>query len=152
MDFTISPRIEDYRQRVRAFVEQHVIPFEAQPELWEHENLREDVVANVRQLAKAQGLWALQMPRSRGGAELGSVGMAVCYEEAARSPFGPVMFNAAPPDDGNMLLLDKVLASDALKDKWLQPIIDGRVRSAFAMTEPDGGCGSDPSLTYTRAT
>jgi acyl-CoA dehydrogenase len=50
------------------------------------------------------------------------------------------------------MLLEKVLASEALKDRWLQPIVDGRVRSAFAMTEPDGGCGSDPSLTYTRAT
>lgn len=152
MDFTLPPYIEEYRLRIRAFVEQHVLPLEVDPAtIWEHENVAESAVAKIRQLAKAEKLWALQMPRSRGGAELGAVGMAVCYEEAARSPFGPVMFNAAPPDDGNMMLLDKVLATDALKDKWLQPIIDGRVRSAFAMSEPDGGCGSDPSLTYTRA-
>ena len=49
------------------------------------------------------------------------------------------------------LTLNKILKTDVEKDRWLQPLIDGKVRSAFAMTEPDGGCGSDPSLTYTRA-
>ncbi len=153
MDFTLPPRIEEYRLRVRDFVEQQVFPLEPeQTNFDDHENIREEVVARVRQRAKAEGLWALQMPQSRGGAELGVVGMAVCYEEAARSPFGPAMFNVAPPDDGNMMVLNKVLKTEALKDKWLQPIIDGAVRSAFAMSEPDGGCGSDPSLTYTTAT
>lgn len=153
MDFTLPPRIEEYRLRVRDFVEQQVLPLEPeQTNFDDHENIREEVVARVRQRAKAEGLWALQMPQSRGGAELGVVGMAVCYEEAARSPFGPAMFNVAPPDDGNMMVLNKVLKTEALKDKWLQPIIDGAVRSAFAMSEPDGGCGSDPSLTYTTAT
>lgn len=153
MDFTLPPRIEEYRLRVRNFVEQHVFPLEQEQTNFDgHENIREEVVARVRQRAQAEGLWALQMPRSRGGAELGGVGMAACYEEAARSPFGPAMFNVAPPDDGNMMVLNKVLKTEALKDKWLQPIIDGAVRSAFAMSEPDGGCGSDPSLTYTTAT
>ncbi len=139
--------------RIRAFIAQEVMPLEANAALFDaHENLREDVVADVRTKAKAAGLWALHMPHVRGGAALGMVGLAACYEEAARSPFGPLMLNGAAPDDGNMMLLDRVLATDALKDKWLQPIIDGRVRSAFAMTEPDGGCGSDPSLTYTTAT
>lgn len=153
MDFTLSPHIEDYRLRVRAFVDRHVLPLETDKANFdEHENIREDVIDRVRVLARAEGLWAFQMPKARGGAELGVVGMAACYEEAARSPFGPAMFNCAPPDDGNMLLLEKVLKTDALKDKWLQPIVDGKVRSAFAMTEPDGGCGSDPALTYTTAT
>jgi len=153
MDFTLPPRIEEYRLRVRDFVEQHVFPLEQEQTNFDgHENIREEVVARVRQRAKAEGLWALQMPQSRGGAELGVVGMAACYEEAARSPFGPAMFNVAPPDDGNMMVLNKILNTEALKDKWLQPIIDGAVRSAFAMSEPDGGCGSDPSLTYTTAT
>ncbi|GHG88998.1 acyl-CoA dehydrogenase family protein [Comamonas sp. JC664] len=152
MDFSLSPEVEDYRLRVRAFVEQHVLPLEKQPEVFDaHENICEGVVARVRDRARAEGLWAFQMPKARGGQGLGVVGMAACYEEAARSPFGPVMFNAAPPDDGNMILLEKVLRTEALKQRWLQPIIDGEVRSAFAMTEPQG-CGSDPSLTYTKAT
>src|SRR6202012_3961867 len=102
-------------------------------------------------IAKQRGLWALQMPEARGGQGLGIVGMAACYEEAARSPFGPVMLNAAPPDDGTMMLLEKGRPSGQMKAKWLQPLVDGKVRSAFAMTEPDG-CGADPSLTYTKAT
>jgi acyl-CoA dehydrogenase len=153
MDFTLPPRVEEHRLRVRAFVEKNVLPLEADKANFdEHENIREEVVQRVRAIAKAEGLWAFQMPASRGGAELGAVGMAACYEEAARSPFGPAMFNVAPPDDGNMICLSRTLGSEALKDRWLQPIIDGKVRSAFAMTEPDGGCGSDPSLTYTTAT
>ncbi|AEI63571.1 acyl-CoA dehydrogenase family protein [Corallococcus macrosporus] len=152
MDFSLSPEVEDHRKRVRAFVEQHVLPLEKQPGAFDaHENLREDVVARVRARAREEGLWAFQMPKSRGGQGLGVVGMAACYEEAARSPFGPVMFNAAPPDDGNMMVLEKVLRTEDLKQRWLQPLVDGKVRSAFAMTEPNG-CGSDPSLTYTKAT
>ena len=152
MDFSLSPEINDYRLRVRAFVEQHVMPLEKDPTAFDaHENIQESRVAEIRALAKAEGLWAFQMPKERGGAGLGVMGMAAVYEEAARSPFGPVMFNAAPPDDGNMIVLNKILATEELKQRWLQPIIDGTVRSAFAMTEPQG-CGSDPSLTYTTAT
>ena len=152
MDFSLSPEINDYRLRVRAFVEQHVMPLEKDPSAFDaHENIQESRVAEIRALAKAEGLWAFQMPKERGGAGLGVMGMAAVYEEAARSPFGPVMFNAAPPDDGNMIVLNKILATEELKQRWLQPIIDGTVRSAFAMTEPQG-CGSDPSLTYTTAT
>jgi acyl-CoA dehydrogenase len=68
-----------------------------------------------------------------------------------RSIFGPVVFNGAPPDDGNMFLLNEV-ATDAQKERWLQPIIDGEVRSSLAMTEPHPGAGSDPAgMMRTRA-
>ena len=103
----------------------------------------------MRAEARQQGLWALQMPKARGGGGLSMAELAACYEEMNRSIFGPVVFNAAAPDDGNMIVLEKV-APEAQKARWLQPIVDGEVQSAFAMTEPDG-CGSDPSLTYTRA-
>ncbi len=152
MDFTLSDEIESTRQQVAKFVDEVMLPLENDPNNFdEHENIKESVVDQVREQAKAQGLWGFQLPKSRGGRELGVVGMAALYEEAARSPFGPVAFNCAPPDDGNMILLNKVLKTEEQKDRWLQPIIDGKVRSAFAMTEPDGGCGSDPSLTYTKA-
>jgi alkylation response protein AidB-like acyl-CoA dehydrogenase len=89
------------------------------------------------------------MPKRLGGQELPRIGMAACYEEMNRSIFGPVVFNSAAPDDGNMMILDRILP-EAMKPRWLQPIVDGDVQSAFAMTEPDG-CGSDPNLTYTKA-
>ena len=152
MDFTLSPEIEDARQQVRDFVESFVLPLEQDKANFDaHENLREEVVAQLRAKAKERNLWGFQLPKNRGGRELGVVGMAALYEEAARSPFGPLAFNCAPPDDGNMILLNKILKTEEQKDRWLQPIIDGKVRSAFAMTEPRGGCGSDPSLTYTKA-
>jgi acyl-CoA dehydrogenase len=82
--------------------------------------------------------------------DLPMVAWAVMYEEAARSLFGPLAFNCMAPDDGNMNVLKK-LGTPAQKEKWLRPIIDGKVRSSFAMTEPAPGGGSDPSMIKTYA-
>ncbi len=152
MDFNLSPAIEDYRKRIRAFVDQHVIPLEAEPKSYdEHENINEETLRPLRAKARAAGLWCFQMPKVRGGQGVGVVGMAACYEEMARSIFGPLVFNCAPPDDGNMIILEKV-GSEAQKERWLQPIIDGKVRSSFVMTEPHPGAGSDPlGMMRTRA-
>jgi acyl-CoA dehydrogenase len=151
MDFTISPRIEDYRRRVAAFVEEHVLPLEADRANYDaHENIRIDVLDTVRAKAKAQGLWCLQLKEETGGQGLGKVGMAVCYEAMNRSIFGPAVFNSAAPDDGNMMVLEAT-GTPAQKERWLQPIVRGEVRSAFAMTEPDPGSGSDPSMMLTKA-
>jgi acyl-CoA dehydrogenase len=150
MDFSLPAGIEAVRGKLRAFVEERLIPLEADRANYdEHENIAPAVLARLRAEAKAEGLWALQMPKARGGGGLPMVGMAACYEEMNRSIFGPVVFNSAAPDDGNMIVLEKV-ATEAQKARWLQPIVDGTLQSAFAMTEPDG-CGSDPGLTYTRA-
>ncbi len=152
MDFNLSPAIEDYRKRIRAFVDQHVIPLEGVPKSYdEHENINEATLRPLRAKARAAGLWCFQMPKVRGGQGVGVVGMAACYEEMARSIFGPLVFNCAPPDDGNMIILEKV-GSAAQKERWLQPIIDGKVRSSFVMTEPHPGAGSDPlGMMRTRA-
>jgi acyl-CoA dehydrogenase len=150
MDFALSPEIDEIRQRVRAYVEERIIPLEADPASYdEHENIARPLLDTLRAEVKAKGLWALNMPQERGGGGLSMVGLAACYEEMNRSIFGPVVFHGAAPDDGNMRLLNMV-GTEAQKERWLQPIIDGTVQSAFAMTEPDG-CGSDPSMTYTRA-
>ncbi len=152
MDFTLPADVEDYRQRIRAFVADRIIPLEADPASYdEHENISLPLLEQLRAEAKEQGLWALQMPLERGGQGLPIVGMAACYEEMNRSIFGPVVFNCAAPDDGNMILLNKV-ASESQKERWLQPIIDGKVRSSFIMTEPAPGSGSDPSMMRTTAT
>ena len=145
MAFTLLPATEDIRKRIRAFVEHHLLALEADPESFdEHQNINQDLLGKMREKAKSEGLWALAMPTERGGQGLDTVSMAVCYEEMNRSIFGPVVFNAAAPDDGNMIVLNKV-GTEAQKDKWLQPIIDGTVRSSIVMTEPHPGAGSDPA-------
>ena len=153
MDFTLSPEIDMLRLKVRAFVEEHVIPLEADRANYDaHENISLDVLRPLRDKAKAAGLWAPQMPKARGGLGLPMVGWAAFYEEANRSIFGPLGFNCSAPDDGNMNVLNKVLKTDAQKDQWLQPIIDGKIRSSFVMTEPHPGSGSDPGgMMLTRA-
>jgi len=151
MDFTLSPEIDDYRRRVRAFVSDVILPLESDPASYDpHENIRKDLLDQVRAKVKSAGLWALQMPKSRGGQGLPIVGMAACYEEMNRSIFGPVCFNSAAPDDGTMIVLNRI-ATEKQKDKWLQPIVDGKVNSSFVMTEPHPGGGSDPSMMLTRA-
>ncbi len=151
MDFALPAEIEDLRQRIRAFVASEILPLEADPEAYDdHENIRLDLLDELRAKARAQGLWALQMPKERGGQGLPVAGMAACYEEMGRSIFGPVVFNSAAPDDGNMIALEKI-GSEEQKARWLQPIVDGKVRSAFVMTEPAPGAGSDPSAMRTVA-
>ncbi len=152
MDFTISSRIEDFRSRIARFVEDRLLPIEADPASFdEHENLRIDLLEELRAQARAEGLWCLQLRPENGGQGIGRVGMAVCYEAMNRSIFGPVVFNSAAPDDGNMMVLEAAATAEQ-KERWLRPIAQGRVRSAFAMTEPHPGSGSDPSMMRTAAT
>lgn len=152
MDFNLSDRNEAYRVRVRDFVERELLPLEKNPDAYdEHENIAQEPLERMRAKAKEAGLWSLQIPENLGGQGLDIAGMAACYEEMNRSIFGPVVFNSAAPDDGNMIVLAKV-ATDDQKERWLKPIVDGRVRSSFAMTEPPPGCGSDPGMMQTTAT
>src|SRR3546814_14639221 len=136
MDFTLAPEVDSLRQRLRAFVEAEIMPLEADPAAYdEHENIAPARLEALRAKAKAAGLWALQMPKSRGGQGLDVAGMAACYEEMGRSIFGPVAFNGAAPDDGKMMLLEKV-ANDEQKERWLQPIGHGTGRSGPPHTKP----------------
>ncbi len=151
MDFSLSPETEDYRRRVRAFVDAEIIPLEADRANYDpHGNISGAALEATRAKVKKAGLWAPQMPAARGGLGLDVAGRAVFYEEANRSIFGPVCFNCAAPDDGNMTVLEKI-GSEAQKERWLQPIVDGEVRSAFVMTEPHPGAGSDPAMMLTTA-
>lgn len=151
MDFSLPPEIERARRAIRDFVAGEILPLEGDPASYdEGENIRLDVLETIRAKARAAGLWALQSPRERGGLGFTRVGMAACYEEMGRSIFGPVCFNCAAPDDGNMMLLAKA-GTKAQQDKWLQPIVDGKLRSSFVMTEPMPGAGSDPAAMRTRA-
>ena len=151
MNFDLHPEIEEYRSKVREFVNEHIIPLENDRANYDHhENIAPDVLLKIQKQVKQAGLWAPQMPKERGGLGFDQIGMAASYEEMNRSIFGPVCFNCSAPDDGNMFVLNKV-ATEEQKDKWLQPIIDGTVRSSFVMTEPHPGSGSDPSMMLTKA-
>ena len=152
MDFSLPDGIEALRRRVRRFVDEEILPLEDDPRAFgEGEQIREDRLLILRERVKAAGLWCPQMPVARGGLGLGPVGMAALYEEMGRARFGAVAFNCAAPDDGNMLVLERV-GTEAQKARWLQPVVDGRVRSAIVMTEPHPGSGSDPAaMMMTRA-
>jgi acyl-CoA dehydrogenase len=151
MDFTLPPELEDIRRRTRAFIDEHVLPVEADRANWdEHDNIAHGPLAVLRARAQAEGLWSPQVPRALGGMGLPMVGQAAMYEEANRSIFGPVCLNCAAPDDGNMRVLSQV-GTQQQKAKWLAPIVSGAVRSSFAMTEPAPGGGSDPGMIRTKA-
>lgn len=151
MDFTLPARIEDIRSRIAAFVEREILPVEADRSTWDaHGNIAAGPLAALRDKARGEGLWCLQLKPETGGLGVGKIGMAACYETMNRSIFGPVCFNSAAPDDGNMMVLEKT-GTPAQQERWLQPIVRGEVRSAFAMTEPHPGGGSDPQMINTRA-
>ena len=151
MDFSLPADIDALRTQVAQFVRERIVPLEADPASYdEHENIAPAVLARLQSEVKAAGLWAPQIPRELGGLGLSVVGRAPLYEEMNASIFGPVCFNCAAPDDGNMTVLAKV-ATPAQQARWLAPIVEGRVRSSFAMTEPHPGGGSDPTMIRTRA-
>ena len=151
MSFAIDPATDALRARIDAFVRARIVPLEAgHAHDDEHGNLRLEVLEGLRAEVKAAGLWAPQMPRALGGLGLSMRALVPLYEAMNFSIFGPPAFNCAAPDDGNMRVLSQV-ASAAQQARWLAPIVDGRVRSAFAMTEPHPGGGSDPTMIRTRA-
>ncbi|MEO1274580.1 MAG: acyl-CoA dehydrogenase family protein [Pseudomonadota bacterium] len=151
MDFTLDPASEAYRARVAAFVAEEILPLEADPAHFaDHGNLPEAVLIGLRAKVQAAGLWAPNVPVAQGGLGLTFTGLAAAYEEMNRSVFGPVCFNAAAPDDGNMRLLAQI-GTPLQQADWLAPVVAGQARSAFAMTEPAPGAGSDPSMMLTRA-
>ncbi|MPY74685.1 MAG: acyl-CoA dehydrogenase [Alphaproteobacteria bacterium] len=151
MDFTLSPKVEEMRLRIRRFVEEEILPLEADPANYDaHENIAHAPLERLKAKAKGEGLWSLSLPEEWGGLGFTMAEIAPCYEEMNRSIFGPVCFNASAPDDGNMRVLSQVARPDQ-KEKWLRPIADGAIRSSFIMTEPHPGSGSDPSMMRTKA-
>lgn len=145
--FTASPA--DLPERVLHFVRETVIPYEKDPRNHGH-GPSEDLVRELRAHARKAGLMAPQLSQQWGGHGLTHLQTAAVFRAAGYSPLGPVALNIMAPDEGNMHLLERV-ATPEQKDRFLRPLAAGEVRSAFLMTEPDGGAGSDPSMLATTA-
>ncbi len=150
MDFEFDPEIEDLARRVRAFINNSVIPAESEILGTEDEARTSAVVDRLRSQAKEQRLYLPHMPEEYGGQGIGFIGMCALFEEAGRSPIGPLALHCSAPDEGNMHLLLH-WASDAQKERYLRPLTEGRIRSCFAMTEPAPGAGADPTMMQTTA-
>ncbi|MFI7630019.1 acyl-CoA dehydrogenase family protein [Microbispora rosea] len=153
IDFTLAPEHEEIRARVRAFVQETVIPavkpFEDSEDkvLTREEYLR--TIFDLRRRARQEGLWLPHMPKEWGGMGLGHVELAMVQAEAAKTRLGPWVLNCAAPDEGNMHTLLH-WGTDEQKERYLRPLLDGVKMSCFAMTEPEVA-GSDPTLIRTSA-
>lgn len=148
IDFEIPPDLAALRDEVRDFVVERIVPYERDPRVTRHgpnDELRSELV----EIARQAGLLTFQAPRRFGGREPSHREQAVLFEAAGWSTLGPVALNCAAPDEGNMYLLSKIANQDQV-DEFLIPVVDGRQRSVFAMTEP-GGAGSDPNQLATEA-
>ena len=145
MDFTLSAKTSEYAAKLQAFMDKEVFPAEA---IYEHQRAElaaagkphglPAVVEELKIKARAQGLWNLFLPHSHDPHHgLSVTEYATLAEITGWSPeIAPEAINCAAPDTGNMELLD-MFATDAQKKMWLEPLLDGRIRSGFAMTEPD---------------
>ncbi len=155
MDFTPSPQVAALRERVLDFMDAEIYPVEREA----MEALDDEVGAGVpypeiligiREKARAEGLWNLFMPDERFGPGLSNWEYGLLCEEMGRSPVaGSMAFNCAAPDTGNMEILAEHGTAEQ-RERWLEPLLEGRIRSCFSMTEPDVS-GSDPTLLQARA-
>jgi acyl-CoA dehydrogenase len=148
IDFSLTPALEELRLRVRAFITDTVAPAEATLDEGDREAYVRGLLG-LRAAAKDAGLWLPHMPRDWGGMGLSHVEMAMVQAEAAKSYYGPWALNCQAPDEGNMHTLLH-WGTDAQKDRYLRGLCSGRMRSCFAMTEPEVA-GSDPTLIRTSA-
>jgi acyl-CoA dehydrogenase len=155
MDFEITPRVEELRERVRAFMDEHVYPVELEVMRALDQEVGAgkpypEILVEIRARARQDGLWNLFMPDERYGAGLGNWEYGVLCEEMGRSPaVAPMAFNCSAPDTGNMEILAEH-GTDEQRQEWLEPLLDGEIRSCFSMTEPEVS-GSDPTTLQTRA-
>ena len=145
MNFQASEKAQQFKVKVRDFIDQFIIPIEQ--EILDEIHIRNaagdwtkwqvsEQVKSLKAKAKAEGLWNLFLPDSNLGAGLTNAEYAIIAEEMGRSILAPDIFNCNAPDTGNMEVLWKY-GTDFQKDKWLQPLLEGEIRSAFCMTEPD---------------
>lgn len=148
MDFQIPESTIALRAKIRQFVDERLIPLEPLLLLKKHDELGV-AMEKAREDLKEQGLWSPTLPKEWGGMGLELMDLAHVSEELGRSPLGHFAFNSQAPDAGNMeILIDH--GSDEQKERWLRPLTEGKIRSCFAMTEPEFP-GSNPTWMGTTA-
>ena len=150
MDFTLTDREAHFKDLVRRFIDEKIAPRDADYHAQQREGARWKVLPVIEALkieARAAGLWNLFMPPHAGqahvddsfvfeGTQLSNLEYALCAEEMGRLHWASEVFNCSAPDTGNMEVLHRY-GTRSQKDRWLKPLMDGEIRSAFLMTEPD---------------
>src|SRR6059058_3858467 len=148
MDFTATQRVEELSGRIRSFLDEHVYPVELEALKALDEEVGPGVpypriLVELRERAKADGLWNLFLPGEEHGGGLTNWEYGMLCEEMGRSIVSPMVFNCAAPDTGNAeIVLEH--GTPEQKDQWLTPLLEGDIRSCFSMTEPETS-GSDPT-------
>src|SRR5471030_2247870 len=142
MDFAYSPKVQQLQARLSAFMEQHIYPNEARFHAEIETNraagnqwLPTRVMEELKEQARAAGLWNLFLPESKLGAGLTNLEYAPLCEIMGRASWSPEAFNCSAPDTGNMEVLARY-GTEEQQRQWLTPLLEGRIRSCFAMTEP----------------
>ena len=149
-DFSTEPEFEEKLEWMRGFVREEVYPLETLDLTYDQVRV---LIRPLQEQVKAQGLWAAHLPPELGGMGFGQVRLGLMHEILGQSPYAPVVFGNNAPDSGNAELLAvgiEASGNEAQRSQWLQPLLDGTLRSAFSMTEPDTA-GSDPTLLKTSA-
>jgi acyl-CoA dehydrogenase len=155
MDFSPGPRVEELRERIRTFMDENLYPVEAEAMEALDDEVRPgvaypEIIVEMREKAREQGLWNLFMPNEEHGIGLTNWEYGLLCEEMGHSPaVAPMAFNCAAPDTGNMEILHDHGTAEQ-KQRWLEPLLHGDSRSCFSMTEPEVA-GSDPTTLQARA-
>ena len=149
MDFSLSPELLELQNKVRTFIREQIIPYEKDSRQDSH-GPSEELRAELIQKARSVGLLTPHASKELGGLGLSHVEKALVFVEAGYSTLGPTAMNIHAPDEGNIHLME-VVANAEQKERWLKPLVQGNIRSCFAMTEPAPGAGADPSMLLTTA-
>ena len=142
MDLGLSEKLVEVRETIRSFVEEKVEPVQQEyhdeidvGDRWSHTARQDEILNSLKDEARRLGLWNFFLPKSQGGAGISNLEYAHLAEIMGRSRLASEAFNCSAPDTGNMEVLERY-GSEEQKKQWLEPLLAGEIRSAFAMIEP----------------